>query len=99
MVLCTSYMSILRKAIIDMTNPNVVETQHVTGQRVLEERDRLTAAIDDGSYREQHNKLYAARQALCWALNPESARSPYLTIMGTQAGPEDCLAEPCPPGS
>jgi hypothetical protein len=55
----------------------------VTGQQSLvEECDKLTAAINDGSYCEQHNKLFAARQALCWAINPESAASPYLSIMG-----------------
>ena len=70
----------------------------VTGQHnLVEERDRLTAAIDDGSYREEHNKLYAARQALCWAINPESAASPYSVIMGTQAAREDYRAEPRPP--
>ena len=72
----------------------------VTGQkRLVVERDLLTAAIDDGSYREQHNKLHAARQALCWAINPESAASPYSAIMGSQEVRADCPDEPCPPRS
>jgi hypothetical protein len=34
----------------------------MTGQCGIEmECERLTAAIDDGSYRFQHNELYAAR--------------------------------------
>jgi hypothetical protein len=72
----------------------------MTGQQaMIEERDRLTAAIDGGSYREQYNKLFAARQALCWAINPESAASPYLVIMGSQGVRADCRDEPCPPQS
>jgi hypothetical protein len=71
----------------------------LTAVRLTSERDRLTAMIDDGSYREQHNKLFAARQALCWAINPESAASPYHAIMGTQGAPGDYLAEPHPPQS
>lgn len=66
----------------------------VTGQQIEEECQRLTDAIDDGSYREQHNGLYAARQALLWAMNPESAASPYGVIMGIQEGLRDCQVEP-----
>jgi hypothetical protein len=72
----------------------------VTGQQeLIKECDLLTAAINDGSYREQHNKLFAARQALCWAINPESAASPYSAIMGSQGVRADCRDEPCPPQS
>lgn len=67
--------------------------------RLTSERDKLTALIDDGSYREQHNKLFAARQALCWAINPESAASPYQAIMGTRGAKEGYLAEPHQPQS
>ena len=72
----------------------------VTGQQDLViECAKLTAAIDCGSYREQRNKLFAARQALCWAINPESAASPYLAIMGSQGERVDCWDEPCLPQS
>ena len=71
----------------------------MTGQRLIEERNRLTAAIDSGSFREQYNRLFAARQALCWAINPESAASPYMSIMGIQEEQEDCPGEPHPPRS
>jgi hypothetical protein len=72
----------------------------VTGQRIAAEHDRLTAAIDSNTYREEHNRLYAARQALSWAMNPEGAASPYLMIMGgIPAGLGDCPAEHCPPRS
>lgn len=63
-------------------------------QRMELERDVLTAAIDTNTYRDQHVSLYAARQALAWAIDPSSAKSPYQMIMGTQEGPEDCLDEP-----
>ncbi len=67
--------------------------------RVTEEMDRLTAAIDTNTYHEQHNKLFAARQALYWAINPDIAASPYASIMGILEAREGCLDEPCPPQS
>jgi hypothetical protein len=60
---------------------------------------QLTAAIDDGSYREQHNRLYAARQALCWALGANAAASPYDVAMGISVSSGDCPAEYSPPQS
>lgn len=66
---------------------------------VIQECQGLTDAINDGSYREQHNKLFAARQALCWAINPESAASPYAVIMDSQEVRAGCQDEPCPPQS
>jgi hypothetical protein len=69
----------------------------VTGQnRLIEERERLTAAINDGSYREQHNGLYAARQALSWAIDPESAASPYSVVMGIHQEQGDYQGPACP---
>ena len=71
----------------------------VTGQEIAFEYERLNSAINDGSYREQHNKLYAARQALGWALNPKAAASPYDTIMGNWEVSKDCPVECHPPQS
>jgi hypothetical protein len=72
----------------------------VTGQEILiQERDQLTAAIDANTYRDQHVGLFAARQALSWAINPESAASPYSVIMGIQGEQAGYQAEPCPPRS
>ena len=66
----------------------------MTGQQeLIKECEQLTAAINSGSYREQHNKLFAARQALRWAINPESAASPYASIMGSQEERGDYLGE------
>jgi hypothetical protein len=39
---------------------------------------------------QHHSELYAAQQALAWALEPDGIRSPYKMIMGTQEGSEDC---------
>lgn len=42
--------------------------------------------------------LHAAQQALAWAGDPLNYRSPYETIVGTQAGSKDCsdAAHPLP---
>ena len=84
----------------------------VTGQRIdnwametnllVAERDRLTVAIDANTYRDQHLSLYAARQALSWAINPESAKAPFAMIMesaGIQEAPEGYLGESRPRSS
>lgn len=72
-------------------------TKDLASQKVREEFKRLDSAINDGSFREQHNKLYAARQALAWALQPEAYRSPYDSIMGNQPTSANCQAEHRPP--
>jgi hypothetical protein len=78
----------------------MVTKMKVKNQDLIKEHEALTAAIDDGTYREEHNKLYAARQALSWAIDPESAASPYTVIMrGTQGEPGGYLAEPRQPRS
>jgi len=64
--------------------------------RLTVELGRLTDAIDLGTYRKQHNELFAARQALCWALDPEVAASPLASIMDSQGEQGDCLDERCP---
>lgn len=48
-----------------------------------------------GNLRNQ-DQLYAAQQALAWALEPDAFRRPYLTAMGTQEGSEDCSGHPHP---
>ena len=46
---------------------------------------------------DEYEKLYAAQQALSWALDPEGYRSPYDSITGIQAGSEDCSERTCLP--
>lgn len=44
-------------------------------------------------------QLYAAQQALWWALEPTGVKAPYDFIMGIPAKTGDCLSEPRPPQS
>jgi hypothetical protein len=55
---------------------------------IAREIERIHAAILSGS---NHRKeLYAAQQALEWALEPDGIRSPYRMITGIPEGPEGC---------
>jgi hypothetical protein len=55
---------------------------------VQREIDRIRQAIlADPPNRAE---LYAAQQALEWAMEPSGIASPYDMIMGTAAGSEDC---------
>lgn len=57
---------------------------------IQREIDRIrTALLDDA---ENRSELYAAQQALEWALEPGGIKSPYAMVMGTLEGSEDCLA-------
>ena len=58
---------------------------------IAREIDRLRAAILADSNR--RDELYAAQQALEWALEPGGIRSPYRMITGTQEGSGDYLAD------
>lgn len=60
---------------------------------IARELDRIREKLLELKSGEKYDQLYAAQQALAWALDPEAANSPYKTIMrGTQEGPEDCPA-------
>lgn len=43
-----------------------------------------------------HAGLYAAQQALVWALQPEAFASPVATVLGSEEASEGCLAESHP---
>ena len=45
----------------------------------------------------EHAGLFAAQQALQWAMKPEAFASPYDAVTGRRPGSEDCLAGSCPP--
>ena len=67
---------------------------------IARELDRISSRLrepilPDGEY----EKLYAAQQALSWALEPEGFRSPYDSITGIPAEPEDCSARTRQPSS
>lgn len=54
---------------------------------------RLALPLTDG---EKKHELYAAQQALEWALEPSGIRSPYQMIMGIPEGSEGCPSESNP---
>lgn len=55
---------------------------------IQREIERLNAAIIPDTPKQ--DGLYAAQQALAWALEPSGIKSPYEMIMGIQEGSEDC---------
>lgn len=55
------------------------------------ELDRITEALREPSNGERHAELYAAQQALSWALEPIGFKAPFVAIMGTQEGLEGYL--------
>ena len=57
---------------------------------IQREIDRLRGAIltSEGDKRDQ---LYAAQQALSWALDPACFKTPYCLVTGTPADSADCL--------
>jgi hypothetical protein len=63
---------------------------------VQRELDRIHNALGDERTNPKYPELYAAQQALAWALDPRCARSPFDTVMGTQEAKEDCPEYPHP---
>jgi hypothetical protein len=47
---------------------------------------RLDDALADGVGNPRYAEIYAARQALAWALDPGSARPPMAYLTGTPSG-------------
>ncbi len=66
---------------------------------VERELERIEVALREPRSAEEWNQLYAAQQALSWALEPIGFKAPYDTIMGTQEGSEDCPSPLSPPRS
>jgi hypothetical protein len=63
------------------------------------ELGKIGVALVETKDPERYNRLYAAQQALAWALNPAAFRSPLAFVMGRSEGSGDCLVYPCPPSS
>lgn len=57
---------------------------------IRRELERLEVALRDPMSGEHHCALYAAQQALSWALDPESFKSPYAQTMGIREGSVGC---------
>ncbi len=66
---------------------------------IQRELDRLGRALRDPQAPDSYAKLYAAQQALAWAMEPDGFASPTLTIMGTREGSADCSDPPRHPQS
>lgn len=66
---------------------------------VQRELDRISRALHEPHSAERYAQLYAAQQALSWAMEPTGFRSPYDTVMDIEADQEDCLARIRPPVS
>jgi hypothetical protein len=65
---------------------------------VQRELTRIAIALREASDPERYAQLYAAQQALSWALEPTGFASPFESIMvDTQATPASCSGEDCPP--
>ena len=62
---------------------------------IQRELDKISTALSETTG-PQYIELYAAQQALAWALEPDGIRSPYKMVMGTQADLKDCQPESRP---
>ena len=69
----------------------IVGTEDFKMSFIAREIDRIRLALLAGSAR--HDELYAAQQALEWALEPGGTRSPYAMIMDILSDSADCLAD------
>jgi len=78
-------------------------------QRIEDELERISAELRRSyTLPDRYVQLYAAQQALSWAIFPGGSRAPYDTIMGgqvqpiipdTREGSTDCSAVRHPPPS
>jgi hypothetical protein len=57
---------------------------------IKDEHERLSVALASGLSPMLTSHLYAAKQALKWAQQPESFKSPFDMIMGTRPNSVDC---------
>ena len=62
------------------------------------ELERIAAALREPRSAD-YDQLYAAQQALSWALEPEGFKAPYDAIKGTLEEPTDYQASIRPPAS
>jgi len=62
---------------------------------IKRELDRISVALSDPCAPD-YEQLYAAQQALAWALEPTGYKSPYDAIRGTREDSADCPLLSCP---
>lgn len=60
------------------------------------ELERISEAVrarqGENANTDEYRQLYAAQQALSWALDPTGFRAPFDTVMGIPVAPVDCQA-------
>ena len=64
----------------------------MTISSIEREMERMSRALCANPGSDRHAELYAAQQALAWALDPNAAQSPHSFVMGSGAGSEGCSA-------
>jgi hypothetical protein len=65
---------------------------------IKREINRISAALGEARA-DEYDQLYAAQQALAWALEPNGFKSPYDAIKGTPEDLADCPLLLCRPAS
>ncbi len=63
---------------------------------IQRELDQINAKLRENPDANDYDQLYAAQQALSWAMEPTGVASPLSMIRGIPAGSEGCLADPHP---
>ena len=63
---------------------------------VQREIDRLSSALRENPNADDYASIYAAQQALSWAMEPMGIKAPMEMLRGIQAGSTDCSAHPHP---
>ena len=66
---------------------------------IQRELDRISTLLRETPTQDNREQLYAAQQALSWALEPTGFKAPFDMIMGTLEGSKDCPADIHPPQS
>jgi hypothetical protein len=56
----------------------------------MKEADRLRSALLETPLGDRFDRLHAAQQALAWAADSETFKSPYDLVIGSPEGSEGC---------
>jgi hypothetical protein len=60
---------------------------------ITRELEKLNNDLRANPSGERYAEIYAAQQALAWALDPKAYKSPAALLMGTLAGSADCSVD------
>jgi hypothetical protein len=66
---------------------------------IARELEKLNSDLCTNPKGDRYAEIYAAQQALAWALDPKSVKSPTTLLMGIQADSVDCLVDIHQPSS